>query len=102
MMRMDRASVASVAFAAVVLGLITLVACAKGLPDPESEEAQLYTRYCSGAGCHDPIPPGTDSMGYWNNQYDRMIELMRDQSWPLPSPEEDAKIRAYIEKYAYK
>ena len=41
-------------------------------------------------------------MGYWNNQYDRMIELMRDQSWPLPSPEEDAKIRAYIEKYAYK
>ena len=82
--------------------LTVLAACGAKLPEPESEGARLYVQYCSGAGCHDPIPPQVDSMGYWNNQYDRMIILMRDQSWPLPDPTQDRKIRDYIEKHALK
>ena len=78
------------------------VGCGPDLPEPESEGAQLYVKYCSGSGCHDPIPPQVDGMGYWNNQYDRMIILMRDSNWILPTPEEDKKIRAYIEKHAAK
>ena len=82
--------------------LMGLAACGAKLPEPESEGAQLYVEYCSGQGCHGPIPPQTDSMGYWNNQYDRMIVLMRDKGWKLPNPEQDRKIRAYIEKHALK
>lgn len=89
--------------ALVATGLLTvLAACGAKLPEPESEEAQLYVKYCSGSGCHDPIPPQVDSIGYWNNQYDRMIILMRDQSWPLPTPTEDRKIRDYLAKHALK
>jgi len=87
--------------AALALILFT-VGCAPSLPEPESEEAQLYVKYCSGSGCHDPIPPQVDSPGYWNNQYDRMIILMRDEGWPLPNPEEDRKIRDYIQRHALK
>jgi hypothetical protein len=85
----------------LVLGLV-VAGCGASLPEPESEGAQLYVKYCSGSGCHGPIPPQVDTMGYWNNQYDRMIVLMREENWPLPSPEEDRKIRAYIEKHALK
>ena len=82
--------------------LLGVVGCAPSLPEPESEEAQLYVKYCSGSGCHDPIPPQVDTMGYWNNQYDRMIVLMRDEGWPLPTPAEDRRIRDYIERHALK
>ena len=85
-----------------VLVLVGLAACGTKLPEPESEGAQLYVKYCSGAGCHGPIPPQVDSIGYWNNQYDRMIILMRNQNWPLPNPQQDRKIRDYIEKHALK
>lgn len=85
-----------------VAALMTMAACGAKLPEPESEGAQLYVQYCSGSGCHDPIPPQVDSIGYWNNQYDRMIILMRDQGWRLPGPTEDRKIRDYIEKHALK
>jgi hypothetical protein len=91
--------------AALLVGafcLTSLWACGPELPEPESKGAKLYVEYCSGSGCHDPIPPQVDSMGYWNNQYDRMLVLMTDQGWKLPSPEEDRIIRAYLEKHALK
>ena len=88
--------------ALVALLFVVVSGCGAELPEPESEEAQLYVKYCSGSGCHDPIPPQVDSMGYWNNQYDRMIILMRDEGWQLPTPEEDRKIRDYIERHALK
>ncbi len=77
-----------------------VVGCGPELPDPESPAAQLYVNYCSGSGCHDPIPPQIDSPGYWNNQYERMIILMRDRGHRLPSPKEDKMIRAYLEENA--
>jgi hypothetical protein len=83
--------------------LVVLAACGAKLPEPESEGAQLYVQYCSGQGCHGPIPPQQDSIGYWNNQYDRMIVLMRTEwGWPLPDAEQDRKIRDYLEKHALK
>jgi hypothetical protein len=87
----------------VVMGLtivLSLVACAPKLPEPESKPAKLYVQYCAGAGCHDPIPPQRDSIGYWNSQYDRMIVLMRDKGMALPNAEEDRLMREYLEKYA--
>lgn len=81
---------------------VSLVACGPELPEPDSREAKLYVEYCSGSGCHDPIPPQVDSIGYWNNQYDRMLVLMEDEGWKLPNPEEDRLIRAYLEKHARK
>lgn len=84
----------------IVLGVLLFAGCAPALPEPESEGGRLYVQYCSGSGCHDPIPPQVDSMGYWNNQYDRMLEIMKDAGWRLPDPREDAVIRAYLEKHA--
>lgn len=81
-------------------GLAGAMGCAKGLPDPESEGAQLYVRYCSAEGCHGPIPPRGDGPGYWRNQYDRMITLMEEKGAPLPSPQEDRIIREYLDKHA--
>ncbi|RKZ10412.1 hypothetical protein DRQ53_11035 [bacterium] len=87
--------------AGVVLAFgLGMAACAPGLPEPESESAQLYVQYCSGQGCHGPIPPQGAGKGYWRSQYDRMIDLMIKESWPLPNEKEDLKIRAYLEKYA--
>lgn len=83
-----------------VLALVALMACGQKLPEPESPAAQLYVQYCSGSGCHDPIPPQVDSKGYWDNQYQRMIVLMRDRGLPLPSQSEDAMIREYLAKNA--
>ncbi len=82
------------------IGFLLLAGCAPELPEPESEGARLYVRYCSGSGCHDPIPPQTDSIGYWNNQYERMLGTMQRAGRALPNSTEDAAIRAYIEKYA--
>jgi hypothetical protein len=87
--------------AAMTVG-IALAACSSKLPEPESEAAQLYVKYCSGSGCHDPIPPQVDSKGYWDNQYKRMILLMRDKGLRVPDAREDALIRDYLEKNAAK
>ena len=90
--------------AACALGLVGVGAgmagCAPSLPEPESEGAQLYVQYCSGEGCHGAIPPQTGGPGYWRNQYTRMLDLMREQGWPLPDAEKDRKIRDYLQRHA--
>ena len=93
---------ATLAFSAVAvaMGGVVMAACAPGLPEPESEGAKLYVQYCSGEGCHGPIPPQSGGPGYWRNQYDRMLPIMEDAGWVLPDPEQDRTIRAYLEKYA--
>ena len=82
---------------------LVVCGCSKmELPEPESRPAKLYVQYCSGSGCHGPIPPQRDAWGIWEYQYDRMIDLMKRQGWPLPSPAEDQEIRDYIKKFARK
>jgi len=84
-----------------LLALVAVLGCAQqGLPEPESRGAQLYVAYCSGSGCHDPIPPQRDSIGYWNNQYERMIKEFNAPNNLLPSPEEEQEILAYLRKHA--
>ena len=78
----------------------TMAGCARGLPEPESEGAKLYVQFCSGEGCHGPIPPQSGGKGYWRNQYDRMLPIMRDAGWVLPDPEQDRKIRDYLTRFA--
>lgn len=75
-------------------------ACGQALPEPESEDAQLYVTYCSGAGCHDPIPPQGSPPRYWDLQYARMIQLMQQTGRPLPSAVESEKIQAYLQRHA--
>ena len=82
--------------AIMVFLVVVAVACAKSLPDPESEAAQLYVAYCSGSGCHNPIPPQGSSAMYWKNQYDRMLPIMADAGWKLPSPQETQIIKDYL------
>lgn len=82
--------------------LIALGACTPALPEPDSEAAQHYVAYCSGSGCHGAIPPQTDSPRYWENQYSRMIDLMRRQGRALPGEREDQLIRDYLQRNAYR
>jgi hypothetical protein len=77
-----------------------MAGCAGGLPEPESEGAKLYVQFCSGEGCHGPIPPQRGGKGYWRNQYDRMLPMMKDAGWVLPDAGQDRKIREYLERNA--
>jgi hypothetical protein len=79
-----------------------LPGCGGKLPEPESRPAQLYVQYCSGRGCHSPIPPQSDVANKWKLQTDRMLALMRERGAPLPSPEEEQEIREYLRKHALK
>lgn len=87
------------ALGVLALGLV-MAGCARGLPEPESEGAQLYVQYCSGQGCHGPIPPQTGGPGYWRNQYTRMLGIMRERGWALPDESQEQKIRDYLERNA--
>jgi hypothetical protein len=79
--------------------LLLAVGCAS-LPEPESEDARLYVRYCSGTGCHGPILPQAGGRKYWDMQTDRMFILMRNANRPLPNEEEKKRILQYLYKYA--
>ena len=86
---------------ALVLFVATLFACAKhSIPEPESEGAKLYVQYCSGSGCHDAIPPQQSSFGYWQNQYKRWSDILRQDGHPAPNAEEDEIILAWLKKHA--
>ena len=80
--------------------LLLASGCASKLPEPESHPAQLYRQYCSGKGCHDPIPPRRGGAQYWELQNKRMLDLMRQQGYPLPSPAEQEEILSYLRRHA--
>lgn len=80
--------------------LVWLAACSASLPEADSDAAKLYVQYCSGSGCHGPIPPGRDSFGYWQRQFVRMEELMRRAGQPLPDPAERELMMAWLERNA--
>lgn len=94
----------SLALAVVAVGItataMVMAGCGGKLPEPESEGAKLYVQYCSGEGCHGPIPPQSGGRGYWRNQYDRMLPIMEKAGWVLPDPEQDRKIRDYLTRFA--
>lgn len=79
--------------------LIAWLGCAS-LPEPDSEDARLYVRYCSGTGCHDPILPQAGGRKYWDQQIERMIEFMRKGNRPLPSADETRRIARYLHSHA--
>ncbi|MBI2504870.1 MAG: hypothetical protein HYW07_16760 [Candidatus Latescibacteria bacterium] len=81
-------------------GLFLALSCGSKLPEPESRPAQLYRQYCSAKGCHDPIPPKRGGTQYWELQNKRMLELMRNQGFPLPSSAEQEEILAYLRRHA--
>ncbi|MCC7262205.1 MAG: hypothetical protein IT369_06755 [Candidatus Latescibacteria bacterium] len=81
-------------------GLCLALGCGSKLPEPESRPARLYVQYCSGKGCHDAIPPKRGGTQYWEMQNKRMMELMRRQGSPLPSPAEEQEILAYLRRHA--
>jgi hypothetical protein len=80
--------------------LLLAFGCGSKLPEPESPPARLYVQYCSGKGCHDPIPPKRGGAQYWELQNKRMLVLMRNQGFPLPSPAEQEEILAYLRRHA--
>lgn len=81
-------------------GLLLALSCGSKLPEPESHPAQLYRQYCSGKGCHDPIPPRRGGAQYWELQHKRMLELMRQQGRDLPSLAEQEEILSYLRRHA--
>ncbi len=80
--------------------LFLAVSCGQDLPEPESRGAVLYVKYCSGRGCHLPIPPERAGVRYWDREYERMLVLMRKQSHPLPSSAEEKEIIDYLHRHA--
>jgi hypothetical protein len=89
----------AVLFSLVATSVI-LLACAAELPEPESEAAQLYARYCAGSDCHTPIPPKAMTARLWDMQYTRMVEIMRRSGSPLPSAAEERLILDYLHRHA--
>jgi predicted CxxxxCH...CXXCH cytochrome family protein len=88
---------------AIILFGFLLFACAKQtLPEPESQGAQLYSKYCSNSGCHSAIPPQESSFPYWRNQYARWSATLKQKGMAYPSPQEDEIILAYLKKHARK
>ena len=81
-----------------VLGVLSLMlyACTRSLPEPESEGAQLYPQYCSGSGCHGPIPPERGGERYWVNQTERMLQIMARASMSLPTAQQKSVILEYL------
>ncbi len=78
-----------------------ILACAKAsIPEPESEGAKLYVKYCSAQGCHDPIPPQESSYPYWKNQYARWSAKLRQSGGAAPTSREDEIILAWLKKHA--
>ena len=78
-----------------------MMACAKAsIPEPESQGAKLYVKYCSAQGCHDPIPPQGSSYPYWKNQYARWSGKLRQSGGAAPTAQEDQVILAWLKKYA--
>ena len=90
----------TLAGAVLLIATVVMAGCARGLPEPESEGAVLYVQFCSGSGCHDPIPPQSGGKGYWRIQYDRMLPIMQKAGWTLPDEEQDRKIREYLARFA--
>ncbi len=78
---------------------ITWLGCAS-LPEPDSADARLYVRYCSGSGCHDPILPQAGGRKYWDQQIERMLDVMRKGNRPLPSADEMQRITRYLHRHA--
>ena len=79
--------------------LFTWLGCAS-LPEPDSADARLYVRYCSGSGCHDPILPQAGGRKYWDQQIERMLDLMRKANKPLPNADETRRIARYLHSHA--
>ncbi|MSR83451.1 MAG: hypothetical protein EXS58_11095 [Candidatus Latescibacteria bacterium] len=87
-------------FCLCTAGLLLALSCSSKLPEPESRPAQLYRQYCSGKGCHDPIPPKRGGTQYWELQHKRMLELMRQQGRDLPSLAQQEEILSYLRRHA--
>lgn len=83
----------------VVNALIVWLGCAS-LPEPDSPDARLYVRYCSGSGCHDPILPQAGGRRYWDLQVQRMLNVMRENGSPVPTAQQRERIIAYLHKHA--
>jgi hypothetical protein len=79
--------------------LLLALGCAS-LPEPESEGARLYVRYCSVKGCHGPIMPQAGGRKYWDRQMDRMLDVMRNKNVPTPNAKEKKDILEYLHQHA--
>lgn len=78
-----------------------LCACGTDLPEADSPGARQYVRFCDRQQCHEAMAPQRGGARYWREQTDRMLELMRRQGLPLPTPAEDRLMRAYLQRHAY-
>ena len=86
---------------ALVAALLLAVAgCSKPLPEPESPGARTYQARCT--GCHRLHQPGSMTPMMWDQQLERMRLLYAQRGIPWFTPAEEATVRAWIDKYAYR
>jgi hypothetical protein len=76
--------------------------CTDGLPQADSPGARQYVRFCDREQCHTAFYPQRGGTRYWQQQTDRMLELMRQQRLALPNTEEERLIRDYLGRNAYR
>lgn len=81
-----------------LLPLLAAAACGPALPDPDASGAHVLRDRC--AGCHRVSAPGSMTREMWSVQLDRMRALYAQRGLPWLSPDEEAALRAYLDRWA--
>lgn len=68
------------------------------LPEPRSEEARLFRRYCG--QCHAPPAPTAHTAREWPQVVDRMKQHMMSQGKAMPDTEQLREITDYLQSHA--
>lgn len=83
---------------ALALGMLLVAGCGKGLPEPESEGAQVFARRCG--ECHRAFSPTSMTWPMWEYQLGRMRLLFTQLGRPWLSPQEERLVIEYIQRHA--
>lgn len=74
--------------------------CSRPLPEEGSPDAILYADKCN--GCHRVFQPSTLTAKMWQVQVDRMDTKYGEVGKLPPTPDERARILAYLTRHAQK
>ena len=71
---------------------------ARNVPDSQSEQGQLYQRYCG--QCHAPPSPSAHASREWPGVVARMKRHMVSQGKAVPDSEQFSEVLGYLQRHA--